>query len=286
MKQLTVNGLVNAIALALAIWQTAQASTRKETNAARDNAGFVADNVAKQVASHDDTVQSTGALDHQHGSRVNKLVLELQLRELALEQLCDRLPPQAAGSQHVCLVKTPDLGGRVLGEGEESRQTGNALNLGLAVGLGVHSKALDAIVLLPLAKVDAASQFTDNHKVGASADLGLEGGAVDEGFGGEAAGPQVAVGLELFAQLEDAGLGSHRGGGTPFWTANGTEEDSIGRLGGSEGLVGQRRAVGIDRGLRKRTEAWLFLWVVVSGSHQRPWHREENLHHQTGAPAG
>lgn len=246
-----MNWLVDAVALALAIRETTETGTGQQTNATGNDTGLVADDVAKQIAGHDDTVQRAWALDHQHGRRVDELVLELQLGELVLEQLRHRLAPQAARGQHIGLVEGPDLGGRVLGEGQEGRQTGDALNLGAAVGLRVHGEALDAVVLLALAKVDAARQLADNDKVGTAAHVGLEGGAVDEGLGGEAAGAQVAVGAELLAQGEDAGLGPDGGGRAPFGTANGAEEDGVGRFGGSEGVVGEGGAVGVDGGATK-----------------------------------
>lgn len=243
--------LVDAVALALAIRKTTQTGTGQQANAARNDTRLITDDVAKQVAGHDNAVKGPGALDHQHSGRVNQLVLQLQLRELVLEEIGDRLPPQTARSQHVGLVETPDLGRRVLSEGQEGRQTGDALDLGAAVGLRVHGEALDAVVLDTVTKVDAARQLTHDDKVGATADLGLEGRAVDQRLGGEAAGPQVAVGLELLAQLEDAGLGADGGRGAPLWPADGAEEDGVGRLGGREGLVGQGRAGRVDGGLQE-----------------------------------
>lgn len=244
-----MNRLVDAVALALSIGKTSQTGTGQQTNAARDNTGLVTDDVAEQIAGHDDAVEGAGALDHEHGGRVDELVLELQLGELVLEEVGDGLAPQAAGGEHVGLVETPDLGRGVLGEGQEGRQAGDALDLGPAVGLRVHGEALDAVVLDAVAEVDAARQLAHDDKVGAAADFGLERGAVDEGLGGEAAGSQVAVCLELLAQFEDARLGADGRRGAPLGPANGAEEDGIGGLGSSEGLVSQGRAVGVDGGL-------------------------------------
>lgn len=135
-----MNRLVDAVTFALAIWQSTETGTGQQTNAARDDTGLIADNVTKQVARHDYSVQCTGALHHQHGGGVDKLVLELELRKLGLEQLGDGLPPQPAGGQDVGLVETPDLGRGVLRQGQMSRQASDALNLGPAVGLRVQGE--------------------------------------------------------------------------------------------------------------------------------------------------
>lgn len=169
-----MNRLVDTVALALAIGETTQTGTGQQADTARNDTGLVADDIAKEVARHDNTVECAGALDHQHSRRVDQLMLQLQLRELILEQLRDSLPPQTTRSKHVCLVQTPDLGGGILSESQEGRQASNALNLGLAVGLGVHGEALDAIVLNTVTKVDTTGQLTHDDKVSAAADLGLE----------------------------------------------------------------------------------------------------------------
>jgi hypothetical protein len=243
-----VNRLINAITLALPIRNPTQTRARQQPNTPRDDRCLITDNIPKQVARNHDAVQRARVLDHEHGCAVNQLVVELELRELLLKHLGDNLPPQPAGRQHVRLVQTPHLGRRVLGQREEPRQARDPLDLGARVGLGVEREAR-TVVLLALAKVDAARQLPDDDEVGAAADLGLERGRVDEGVGGEAAGAQVAVGAELLAQLEDALLRADGGRGTPFWAADGAEEDGIGGLGGGEGLVGEGGVVGFDGGL-------------------------------------
>lgn len=253
-----MNRLVDTVALALAIRQTTQTGRGQQTNATGDDTGLIADDVTEQVARHDDAVEGTRALDHQHSRRVDQLVLQLQLGKLLLEQLGDGLAPQPARGQHVGLVQAPDLGRRVLGQSQECRQTRNTLNLGAAVGLGVEREALDAVVLLALAEVDTTSQLTHDDEVSTAAHVGLEGRAVNEGIGGEAAGAQVSVGAELLAQTQDAGLRAYGGGGTPLGTTDGAEQDGIGGLGGVEGLFGQGVAVGIDGGLvRWLSVVWL-----------------------------
>ena len=274
---------VNAVALALTVGQTAQAGAGEEADAAGNNGGLVADDVAKQVAGDDDAVKGAGVLDHDHGSAVDELVGELELGELVGKDLGDDLAPKAAGGQHVGLIQAPHLGRRVLGQGEEAAEAGDALNLGAAVGLRVHGEAR-AVVLLAVAKVDAAGELAHDDEVGAAADLGLERRAVDEGLGGKVARAQVAVGTKLLAQLQDALLGADGRVGAPFRAANGTEENGVGGAGSSDGLVGAGVIVRIDRSLCFEQRVLiphpvgpaLFLGVteMVAG--------RQNLHHRGG----
>ena len=233
-----MDGLVDAVALALAVGDAAEGRRGEQADGAGDDRGLVGDDVAEQVAGDDDTVEGAGVLDQQHGGAVDQLVLELQLGELPADDLGDGLAPEARGGEHVGLVEGPDLGGRVLGQGEEAGEAGDALNLGAAVGLGVAGVA-GTVVLGAVAEVDAAGKLADDDEVGTAADLGLERGAVDEGVGGEVARAQVAVGAELLAELQETLLGADGGGGAPFGTADGAEEDGISSLGGVEGLVGE-----------------------------------------------
>ena len=246
-----MNRLIDAVALAIAVRDAAQAGTGQQTDAARDDGSLVADDVTEQVAGNDDTVQGTRVLDHDHRRAVDQLVLQLQLGELLLEYFSDDLPPQAAGREHVGLVQAPDLGRRVAREGQEATQTSDPLNLLARVGLGVEGETR-AIVLLAIAEVDAASELTNDDKVSAAADFGLQGGAVDEEVRGEAAWAQVAEGAELLAQLQEALLGADGRRRSPFRTANGAQKDGIGSLGGSEGLIGQGNAMLVDGSLTRR----------------------------------
>lgn len=56
------------------------------------------------------------------------------------------------------------------------------------VGLGVAGVAFAGVVLGALTEVDAAGEFADDGEVCAAADVGFEGGGVDEGVRGEEAG--------------------------------------------------------------------------------------------------
>lgn len=234
MKLLTVDGLVNTITLALAVRNAAQASTGQQANAAGDNTSLVADDVAKEIASDDNTVKTSGVLDENHGSAIDELVLDLEIRELAFKRLRHDLAPQTAGGQHIRLVQGPNL---LLASatGHEASQTSNTFDLGAGVGFRVPGRA-GAVVFLALAKVDAARQLADNDNVGATADLRLEGRGVNEGVRGKEAWAQVTVCSHLFAQLQKA-LFRSDGASAPFRAANGTEKNGIGGVCGSEGFI-------------------------------------------------
>ena len=99
-----------------------------------------------------------------------------------------------------------------------------------------------------MAKVDAARELTDDGKVDALADLGLQGGLFDQGLGGEEARPQVAESAHFLTQFEEA-LFRADGTSAPFGATNGAEEDGISAFGFLEGVVGKWLAGGIDGGL-------------------------------------
>ena len=63
----TVDGLVDAVALALAVGRCGERSTGKEAERAGDDGGLIGDDVAEQVAGDNHTVESARVLHHQHG---------------------------------------------------------------------------------------------------------------------------------------------------------------------------------------------------------------------------
>jgi hypothetical protein len=229
-----VDWLVDTIASALAVWDTAEGGTWQQTNATWDDTGLVADDVTEEVAGDDDTVQGSWVLDHQHGSGIDEVVTDLHLWELLGHDLGDHLSPQSRCGEHIGLVEGPDWKGWVVLEGEVRSETRDTLNLWARVWLGVPGGAV-TIVLLSLAKVDATGQFADDVEVDIAADLGLERRDVDEGFRGEVARSKVTIGAELLAQSEDTLLWTDLAS-SPFGSANGSEEDGVGGLGGFESL--------------------------------------------------
>lgn len=139
-RKRTVYGLIDAVALALAIGDAAQAGAGQEADAAGDDAGLVAD-VAKQVARHDDAIEAPGVFDHDHGRAVDELMLDLEVRELLLKRLRHDLAPQSARGQDIGLVQRPD---RLVATspGQEAGQAGDAPDLLARVGLHVPGLAI------------------------------------------------------------------------------------------------------------------------------------------------
>ena len=206
--------LVDTVATALAIRNTAQTGTGQQTQGARNDTSLVANDITEQVAGNNNTVQLTGILDHQHSSRVNEVVTEGNLRVLLLHHLVNNLTPETASREDISLIQAPNGERRVVLQSEVGSEANNTLDLGPRVGLSVHGVS-GAVVFLALAEVDTTSQLTDDVEVDTAADVGLEGGALDQRGRGEVAWAQVSECAHLLAQLQDALLGAN-GACAPF----------------------------------------------------------------------
>ena len=65
---------------------------------------FFNSHVTEQVFGQDNTIQLFGICDHDHSRRVDKLMIEFQLRILVLECLRHNLPPKSGACQDISLV--------------------------------------------------------------------------------------------------------------------------------------------------------------------------------------
>lgn len=193
--------LIDTINLGLAIRHTSQTGTGQQSQRTRNNTGLVRNDVAKEIARDDDTIQLARVLDHEHSRRVNQMVTQLQLRELLGHDLRNNLAPKSAGREHIGLVQTPHWQGRVTLQREVAGKTRDALNLGARVRFRVESEAV-AFVFLAIPKVDSARQFADDVEVDATAHVGLERGDVDERRGCKVAWSEVAKCAQFFTQFE------------------------------------------------------------------------------------
>ena len=110
-------------------------------------------------------------------------------------------------------------------QGQVSRESGDTLNFRTRVRLGIPGSSI-TVILLPLAEIDATGQLADDIKVGTATDFGFEGRNIDEGFGGEVTGSQVAICAQLFAEGEDALFRTDLAC-APFWTTDCAEEDCV-----------------------------------------------------------
>lgn len=243
-KKLTMNWLVDTIASTLPIRNPAQTRTGKQADTARNNTRLVTNNISKEITRDHHAIERPRLLDHEHSSTVDQMMSDFQLRELLLNHIRDRLPPQSRRRQHIRLIQRPDRQRRVMSQRQMRRQPRNPLDLRARVRLRVPGDPI-AVILLPLAEVDAPRQLPHDHEVHAPAHGGLERRAVDQRLGREVARPQVAICPHLLAQREDALLGAHRAR-TPFRAADGAQQHRVGGFGGFEGLGGQRLAGGID----------------------------------------
>ena len=88
------------------------------------------------------------------------------------------------------------------------RQPRNPLNLRPGVRLRIPSVAVVVFLLLPLPEVDAPGQLADYCEVDATAYILFERGDGGQGVRGEVAGAEVAEGVELLAELEEALFGA------------------------------------------------------------------------------
>lgn len=171
----------------------------------------------------------------------------LKLWELLGHNLGDDLSPQTRGSEDVGFIERPDWKRRVVLEGKVCCEAGDSLNLWARVWLGVPGSSI-TVVLLSLTKVDTASQLADDVEVYISANIGLQWGDIDKGFRGKVAWPKVSVGAHLLAKSKDTLLWSDLSG-SPFWTSNGSEKNSVGGLSSFESFVREGLAMGINRAL-------------------------------------
>lgn len=212
-----MDGLVDTVAAALSIGDTAQTGTGQQSQRARNDTSLVGNDITEQVASHNDTVQLTGVLDHQHSSRVNEVVTDGNLGVFLLHDLVNNLAPETASGEDIGLVQAPNGERRVVLQSQVGSEANDTLDLRARVGLSVHSVS-GAVVLLALAEVDTTSQLTDDVEVDAAADLGLEGGALDQRGRGEVARAQVSECAHFLAQSQDTLLGAD-GASAPFLDA-------------------------------------------------------------------
>jgi hypothetical protein len=145
------------------------------------------------------------------------VVTNRELGVLLLHDLSDNLAPETRSSENIGLVQRPDGKGRVVLQSEVGSEANDTLDLVTRVGLSVHGVS-GTVVLLALAEVDTTGQLTDDVEVDTAADIGLEGGALDQRGSGEVARAKVTKCAHLLAQLQDTLLRAD-GAGAPFLCA-------------------------------------------------------------------
>lgn len=239
-----MNWFIDTITLAITIWDTTQARTRQKPNASWNNARLITDDVSKQIACNNNTIQSLGVLDHQHSRTINEMMPNLELRVILRHNLSNHLPPQSRCRQHIRFVQTPHWQRWIMLQRKMSCKSCNPLNFRSGIWLGVPSCPVP-IIFFPCTEIDSARQLANDVEIGTTADFGFEGGYIDKRVGGKITWAEVAESAHLFAEGEETLLGAD-GTSSPFGAADGSQEDSISSFGSSKGFCCQWFAGGVD----------------------------------------
>ena len=203
---------------------------------------LVAEDVPEQVLG-DDHVEVGGARDKLHRGVVDQQMVQFDAFVLR-RQPGNGLPPQARGLEHVRLVH----GGHpaVAFAGGLERHPGDPLNL----RDGVRTVVMGAVAIAPgIPEVDAARELADDEQVGALDSLPPQRACLQQRVAGSNRA-QVREQSETLAKPEQSLLGARRigVGGVPLRPPHRTEQDRIRGPARLEYLVGERDAIGVDRG--------------------------------------
>jgi hypothetical protein len=169
------------------------------------------------------------------------VVVNLELRELLLNYLCDSLAPETGGSEDVGLVDGVNGPGGIVLKSQGSGKTSDTLDLGSGVREGIISVAVLFCGLFAVTKVDTANQLANHHKVDSLDDGLLERRVCDEGVRGKGARAKVGVEIKALSESEETLLGSGVSSG-PLGASYCTEEDSVCSLAGCKSFVCERCA--------------------------------------------
>ena len=225
-----------------------QRGRRQHAKRSCQHGGAVRQDVAEHVRRHHD-VELAGVADKLHGGVVGQHVGEFDVRILLGPQAGHLLAPQQRRFQDIGLVDGAHPAVSLAGEFEGHAT--DAQDLTGRVDEGVDTAAFAAAGILDAARlpeVDAAGQFAHDHDVEARDDFGLERRGVGEG-GIDHRRAQVGEELHLLPEAQEGTLGPHgKVEFVPARTTDGAEENGVNRLRPLQGVVGQRRAVGVDAG--------------------------------------
>ena len=195
-----MNGLVQP---ALGI---AERGGGQHANGTGDHRRFVGQDVAENVARHDD-VELRGILDQLLRGVVHQHVDQFHVG-VVLRHFVHRLSPQAGGVEHVRLVDGSDLlspaARHFKGDLSDARHFLHGVLLGVP-GVFAHFRVNAAA---PLAEVDAADEFAHDDEVHAPVrDVLAQGGSARQG-GEEAGGAHVGVEPHRLADAQKSRLGT------------------------------------------------------------------------------
>ena len=162
------------------------------------------------------------------------------------------LPPQARGVEHVGLVHRGDLAAPAAGEAERQLQDAADLVVVILERVGDLDVAAGQLLARLPAEVQAAGQLAEDQHVHALELLGLERRRVDQRWM-DLDRAQVGEDAEPLAQRQEALLRPDLAVGiVPLRPAHGAQQHGVARLARGQRLVGQRRAMPIDRAAADR----------------------------------
>lgn len=157
-------------------------------------------------------------------------MVERDLRIFAPQRLGHDLAPQPRAREDVRLVDRMNRQRRVRRERDLRRHARDALHFLDAVDHRVPRNVLlrRDVLLLALAKVDAADELADDDDVDTPRDGLLQRRVDDERVGCEVRGADVGVHAEGLAERKEASFRAHFAIDAPFWAADGTYGESGG----------------------------------------------------------
>ncbi len=194
-------------------------------NGARDLAGFIGQDVSKQVFGHDH-VKLAGVFHDLHGRVVHEHRAVLHVGILFL-QTVENLHPEAAGVQHIVFVHHHELFPALSGCLESNAADPFDFVFGIGHFIDRHELAVDFLRFL-FPKVSPANQLPDNDKVNALVrDFLFERRSIRQ-LRPDLRGAVIRKEFHAFAQTQQSlfrALGT--GQSFPFGTANGAKQDTV-----------------------------------------------------------
>ena len=196
--------------LVQALVPVVEGSRGQHADGAGEHRGFVAQDVAKQVAGNDH-VEALGCLHQLHGGVVHQHVVELHIR-VVLRHVGHHLFPELRGFEHVVLVDAGQALAALLRRLE--RGVRDALHLGAAVAHGVETffstgkKSIGrAAAAARLAKIHIAGELTDDQDVQSGNQLGFETGSPHQFLVADGR-TEIGVQAQRLAQTQNRLLGA------------------------------------------------------------------------------
>ncbi|MNS68679.1 hypothetical protein D3C72_1019640 [compost metagenome] len=192
-------GLVQALAAGI------QRRRRQHADRTGQHGGFVRQDVAEQVAGHDD-IELARVAHQLHGGVVDIHVRQLHVRILA-RHFNDDVAPELGRLQHIGLVHAAQLLVALAGRFEADARNAAHFGFGVAHGVVAFAFAREHAIgrrtnAARRAEIDVACQFADDQDVQAGHDLGLQRRGAGQ-LGIQDGGTQVGEQAQRLAQAQN-----------------------------------------------------------------------------------